>query len=240
MIELDYAASGIPVRDDLRAAHRELLAHLAAPGTWWAGAARIAIAAEARLAPRCALCRARRDALSPAAVEGQHDTLGDLSPRLVDVIHRIRTDAGRLTRAWFDGVIAGGVTDAEYVEIVAVVTMLAGVDFFARALGIDPFPLPAPTAGAPSRRRPAKAAVGVAWVPVIASDADLYGDAGFVPNILRALSLVPEEVRMLQRLSETHYLPFARIPDPTARRTLDRMQMELVAGRVSALNQCFY
>ena len=57
---------------------------------------------------------------------------------------------------------------------------------------------------------------------------------------MRALSLVPDEVRMLRRLSEAHYLPIEKIPDPTCHRALDRMQMELVAARVSALNECFY
>ena len=180
------------------------------------------------------------------AVTGTHETSGSLAPQLVDVIHRIRTDAGRLTRAWFEQVIGGGLTDAEYVEIVAVVTMTAGVDFYARALGIAPFPLPAAVPGEPSRRRPAAARRETAWVPMIApeeaagSEAELYGGGEFVPNIVRALSLVPDEVRMLRRLSDAHYLPIERIPDPTARRALDRMQMELVAARVSALNQCFY
>ena len=70
-------------------------------------------------------------------------------------------------------------------------------------------------------------------------DADLYG-GGFVPNIMRALSLVPDEVRALRTATSSHYVPVADIPDVTVRRTLDRTQMELVAARVSAINQCFY
>jgi hypothetical protein len=61
-----------------------------------------------------------------------------------------------------------------------------------------------------------------------------------VPNIMRALSLVPDAARMLRRLSAAHYIREDQIPDPTIRRILDRSQMELVAARVSALNQCFY
>lgn len=246
MIDIDYSAAGVPVREDIRAAHRALWEHLRAPGTWWPGATRVAIAAESRQATRCTLCRERKVALSPRAVQGRHATLGTLSPLLVDVIHRIRTDAGRLTREWFARVVDDGLGDGEYVEVVAIVSMLAGVDFFARVLGIEPFPLPEPVPGEPSRRRPVGARRGVAWVPVIAPEdaagpeADVYGAGGFVPNIVRALSLVPDEVRMLRRMSDAHYLPIASIPDPTARRALDRMQMELVASRVSALNQCFY
>jgi hypothetical protein len=41
---------------------------IARPGTWWDGAARAAIAAEARRAPLGALCRPRKETLSPVAV----------------------------------------------------------------------------------------------------------------------------------------------------------------------------
>jgi hypothetical protein len=72
-------------------------------------------------------------------------------------------------------------------------------------------------------------------------EADLYPAAPMIPNIVRALSLVPEAALALQRESDAHYLAVAQIGDPTARRgPLDRMQTELVGARVSALNQCFY
>jgi hypothetical protein len=124
--------------------------------------------------------------------------------------------------------------------------MVTGVDYFARALGVAPAPLPEPRPGEPSRYLPPSAKSGTAWVPMIAPEdasgpeAGLYDEAPMVPNIVRALSVVPAEARAMQRSSSAHYLPVAKIPDPTARRALDRMQMELVAARVSAINQCFY
>jgi alkylhydroperoxidase family enzyme len=246
MDAVDYPTAEVPVRADLKAAHREILEHVRSPGTWWDGAQRVALVSEARQALACRLCTDRKAALSPASVRGTHDTLSALPANVVEVVHRIRTDPARLSRAWFDGIMASGLSDAEYVEIVGVVALTAGVDYFARSLGVTPLPLPAPLPGAPTRRRPASARGGTAWVPMIApedatgSEADLYGDAPVVPNIVRALSLVPDEVRALWRSSNAHYLPVAQIPDPSARRALDRMQMELVAARVSALNQCFY
>jgi alkylhydroperoxidase family enzyme len=245
-VELDYAAAGIPIRADLEDAHAYVWEHLRAPGTWWSGRQRVAIAAETRQATRCRLCRARKAALSPTAVSGEHDHLGALSDHAVEVVHRVRTDPARLSRAWFESIIASGLSQPEYVELIAVVTLLTGVDYVARALGIESFPLPEPLPGEPSRRLPTTAKPGMGWVPMIAPEdatgpeADLYGDAPVVPNIVRALSMVPDEVRALRRTSESHYVPLAKLGDPTFCRSLDRMQMELVAARVSALNECFY
>jgi len=244
---LDYSPADVPIRDDLRAAHRLIWEYLARPGNWWTGAERVAIAAEARRAMSCPLCQARKESLSPGAVGGTHATTGALSANVVDVIHRIRTDPGRLSRAWFERVVADGLDETRYVELVAVVSQVTGVDFFCRSLGIPLFPLPDPLPGPPTRHRPASAKAGTAWVPMIAPEdasgpeADLYPPAPVIPNIVRALSLVPDAVRLLVRSSDAHYLPIAEIPNPAARRgALDRMQTELVAARVSALNQCFY
>jgi hypothetical protein len=83
-------------------------------------------------------------------------------------------------------------------------------------------------------------------VPMIPADratgaeADLYGGRA-VGNVICAMSLVPDEVRTLHDLSAAHYLPMGQVLDPSASSgTLNRMQMELIAGRVSALRQCFY
>jgi alkylhydroperoxidase family enzyme len=246
MIELDYSGAGIPIREDLRRAHGAVWDHLRRPGTWWSGAERIAIAREVRHAGTCGLCRERKVSLSPEGVPGRHDGHAELPENVVEVIHRVRTDPARLSRAWFAERLSAGLEEAAYVEVVGVVTLTTGIDFACRALGIAPFPFPEPLAGEPSRHRPTGAKSGIGWVAMIAPadasgpEADLYPEAPMIPNIMRALSLVPEEARALRRSSDAHYLPVAQISDPTARRALDRMQMELVAARVSALNQCFY
>lgn len=245
-VQPDYAGADVPVREDLQRAQREHWEHLASAGTWWSGAQRVGIAAESRQALRCGLCARRKAALAPASVPGEHDTLGVLPANAVEVIHRVRTDPARLSRRWFQGVRASGLEPGAYVELVAVVAMLAGIDAFARALGIPPFRLPEPRPGDPSRYRPRGTREGIAWVPMLAPEdaegpeADLYAGEPFVPNIMRALSLVPDEVRALRRLSHAHYVPQGKLQDPSYGRDLARPQMELVAARVSALNECFY
>jgi len=241
----DYSAAGLAVRHDLKDCHAFLLDHVTSPGTWWNGVERRAIAQESRLATSCPLCRQRKDALSPNAVQGKHANTGILPAAVVDIVHRIRTDPQRLSRPWFDSVVPTVLPETHYVELVGVVTMMAGMDNVARALGVPLFELPEAKAGEPSRHRPASAKGGTAWVPMIepeeasGPEADVYPE-GFVPNIVRAMSLVPDQVRALRRSSDAHYIPVEQIGDPTVRRSIDRMQMELVAARVSALNECFY
>jgi hypothetical protein len=155
-----------------------------------------------------------------------------LSAAAVEAIHRITVDPGRLSRRWFDALAAQGLADAAYVELVGVVTTLVSVDSFCRAIGVLPHPLPEPRPGAPSRLRPEGVRGLGAWVPM------LPGQGG---NVLRALSLVPAEVRNLRDLQAAHYLELDRFIElGDTGRSLDRPQMELLAGRISALRECFY
>ncbi len=244
--EISYDASPLDVRDEIVRAHRRAWARLAEPGTWWDGAARVAIAAEARQARACGLCRRRKSALSPAAESGNHECLGDLAMPLVEVVHRVTTDASRLTRRWYEGVIAAGVGEGEYVETVAIIATVTAVDSFAEALDMPPHPLPEARPGQPTRIRPAGARRDLAWVPTVApedvtpAEGDLYEGLGGA-NIHRALSLVPAEVGAFFDLDSIHYLPDAVLRDfGTEYRELTHAQIELLAARVSAINQCFY
>jgi hypothetical protein len=249
-----YGHAPFAVRADIVAAHQQAWSRLAHPGTWFSGAARLAIAAEVRHAPQCALCLRRKQALSPYGVDGGHDNLGVLPARVVEQIHRIVTDPGRLTRTWFDGVAASGTPDTEYVEIVGVVATVVSIDTFCRALGVPPHALPAAISGEPLRRRPRTAHQrGEAWVPMI-HPKDLEGEletpeeqklatywGGVLANIRRALSLVPEEAYAWFQLVETQYLPGRWMRDfANEYRAITHAQIELIAGRVSVLNQCFY
>lgn len=235
-----------PVRDDITASQYRAWARIAGAGTWWSGAERVAIAAETRRAADCALCRARREALSPRAIAGDHEHLGALSVPAVEAIHAIRTDPGRLTRDWHRSVLADGISVERYVELAGVVVTVVMVDSFHLALGRPAPDLPKPVAGRPSEHRPAGARVAHHWVPtlspdeVTAADPDLYA-GGRGANIHRALSLVPEEVIGFFDLGEAHYLDVAKIRHGAPLdRAIDRAQIELLAARVSALNQCVY
>jgi hypothetical protein len=239
----DYAGLSLPIPDEMRAAHRGAWGRLAAPGAWWTGSERVALAAEVRAARECALCRERKAALSPHAVAGEHEATAALPAAAIDAVHRITTDPGRLSRSWYEKTLAAGLSDGHYVELVGVVVTIVNLDAFHQAVGVEPEPLPEPADGAPTRARP-PVEDGGAWVPWIQLGSDeaqaLYG-APRVGNVVRAMSLVPDAVQQLMELSAVHYLPMDDVIDPRASLPgLSRAQVELVAGRVSAMNECFY
>jgi len=246
-----YAASPVKIRSELLTVHEQVRESLSRSGTWWTGAQRRAIALEARAARDCALCAERKAALSPFAIDGRHAGPGELAGDVVDVIHRIVTDPGRLARSWFDRVMAAGsLTEEQYVELVSVAVHLNALDLFGCAIGAPPLPLDDAQPGSPSGERPATARVEGAWVAQIPVGADggddwtaTYGDREYVPQIARALSLVPAEVDRVSRTAESHYMSIDHVGDPEYAepgRALDRPQMELIAARVSAVNECFY
>jgi hypothetical protein len=236
-----------PIRDDLAAAHARAWSRIARPGTWWDGASRVAIAAETRHAAHCALCRRRKEALSPLAIEGTHDSLGQLPEIVLEVVHRVRTDPGRLGERWYRGVIARGLTEEQYVEAVSVVVHLVAIDTMARGLGLDVPPLPDPEPGSPSYYRPQGAKPGGAWVPWVEptdareAEAWIYPSDRAPANIMKAMSLVPDEARGFFDLVTHQYLPGAVMRDFSHEyRAITHAQIELLAARVSALNRCLY
>ena len=233
-------------RPELAAAIERAWTHVSGPGTWFTGVERLAIADEVRVAKQCPLCRARKAALSPYAVAGDHLDRGKLPAPRLEVVHRVSTDSGRLTEPWYRSMLDAGMSDTQYVEAIGVIAIIIGLDTLDRALGNAPKPLPEPRDGMPSRARPGGAAPTIAWVPtlepedVTADDLDPY-PFGVPVNIHRALSLVPAEVRAFFDLDFELYMPQAAVRDFAHDvRAIDHAQIELLAGRTSYLNDCFY
>lgn len=241
-----YDYRSLSIRKDLADAIERAWVHLASPGTWWTGEQRLRMVAETRNAMHCGLCQRRKSALSPYTVAGTHDTVSELPDVVVDVIHRVRTDAGRLTQSWLNKCYEQGLTDAEYVEIVGLVATVAGLDTFTHAIDEPLRPLPTARPGEPSRRRPKNAKIEIAWVPTLApedltpDDVDPFTTYGSV-HIQRALSLVPETVIGFFDLDIALYLPQDAIRDfDHEYRAITHTQLEFIAAKASAINGCYY
>jgi alkylhydroperoxidase family enzyme len=123
-----------------------------------------------------------------------------------------------------------GLDANRYVELIAVVAQVTTVDTFHRALSLALEPLPAPQPGEPSRETPRTLARKTrAWVPMVGP-----------PTIPTSLSAVPAEMAALEALHGPAYLKYEEMGDPAIQKGLSRAQMELVAARTSAINECFF
>ena len=227
------------IRQDLTEAHGRAWSAIAAPGTWLTGAERVAVAEEIRRAHGCELCRRIKAALSPNSV-GTHEDARE------ELIHRVVSDPGRLSEKWVQSVLARGLTEGEYVEIVGLVAMVMMIDTFHLAAGLPPRELPQPRSGEPTRYRPAGAKKQAAWLPLVEPQDATEADGPMYPTpkagyIYRGLSLVPQSLRDYWALANCHYLPGQYVYQfDKSIRAISRPQMEILAARVSALHQCVY
>ncbi len=238
-----YAEARYPVRADLEAVHEKQLRGLGRPGTWGTGVQHLAVAAATR--------KAGVDAgLLDAPDDDKAPTVDQVLPKVAsDVITKLAAMPAAFEMADYEGALSGGLTDAEYVEMVGIVARMVAIDVFARGIGVPLRPLPETAeAGRPSRKRPQAAVIEQAWVPTIpnapaggAEAAELYGGQQ-LPYIIRSLSLVPEEYHVHREMEGVQYLPLGRVFDYAfePHEGLSRPQMEIVAGRISAINECFY
>lgn len=239
-----YSDSSHPIRDAIVTAHEQTLVSFAAAGTWWNGPERAAVVAEARAA-RCAA------GLQQAADTDDAADCADLPEAARRVARQVAVSANDLDRSFFEQAVEDGLSDTRYAETVGIVARAAGMDIFARGIGVPSRALPPAGSGEPSRKRPKTARAEGAWADTIPAGRrggqeaiDTYGSNAVeaAPFIYRALSLVPDEARGLIRLGSAQYVVLEEFMnlDFTFEPDITRTQVELVAARVSAVNECFY
>lgn len=168
---------------------------------------------------RIGLIRIARD---PAA-----DVDVDLPTRTV--ASAVAHSAASITARTVDDAESGGLRREQYVEIVGVISRVAAIDTFERGIGRPVRDLPTPRPGEPSRSVVAAARRRAGWVPTV-------GAIG-PPT---ALNAVPTEAGAQESLHGALYLSYPDMADLHAERGLTRAQMELVAARVSFLNDCLF
>ena len=221
--------------EELKTAHETAWNKIAGPGDFFSGEERIEMIRAARDADDCELTLARKNAISPFAVNGEY--VGDylLDSNAIDVIRRIASDPGRLTKAWFNQVIANGLAPEEYVEVVSVVTTSIIIDTLLQAIGLAQHLLPQAREGNPRKVLNSGAIEIGAWLPVLDVPSQT-ADHGLpkVPNIARSLGLVPGALQLFFGTFSPHY-SLSNIQS-----SLSQDQAEFVASRVSAMNECFY
>lgn len=209
------------VRADLAEVHRLSLAHVAASGVRLTGERRVQIAAVAR------------DAF--LAADPSPPWVRPFGDPALDVAYRLARHAGTITLDWYEQIVTEGMHPLEWVEVVGIVVAAVPVIAFARAAGLPAPVMPSAVDGQPHGREAVELAPATLnWVPVAAP-------ADRTASVVQALSALPDEWDNLWQLAGAQYMSDAQMADPLWNRgTLSRPQMELIAGRISRIRECFF
>lgn len=185
---------------------------LGAPGTWWTGTERVAIARVARL-----------------AYVGEIPDEDVLSEIAREATQKITVEAHTITKAWIDECHARGLDPLPMVEMLAIVAKVITTDTFLEGIGAEPWPLPAPEEGEPSRAVVESARITDGWLPT-------RGRA----SPPAAFSAVAAENEAMDALIGSLYLTEEEMQDTDIQKDLHRSQVELLASRTSYYNDCFF
>lgn len=145
------------------------------------------------------------------------------------VADRVAHAAATIDADVVDAIESAGIERTTYVEIVGIVSRVVAIDTFERGIGRGQRTLPEQVGGTPTRAVVPEARRRAGWVPTV-------GAIG-PPS---ALTSVRREATDQERLHTALYLSYSGMADLDADRGLHRTQMELVASRVSLLNDCFF
>ena len=220
------------VRQDLVRAHNQAIAALSKPGTWWTGAQRRELAITAQLAI------SESEPVAPwvgVSTVANKLPASLTAPKIAhDVMYRISRHAATLTRDWYEKVTAE-INPLAFVELCGIACTIAPVMAFRRALGLPVVEIGSAEAGQPSNQKPENIVTAqLNWVPVV-------GPADKDAAVVQAFTAVPETNRVIWAMADAQYIPDKEMVDPKwTRGTLSRVQMELIATRVSQQRECFY
>ena len=220
------------VRQDLVRAHNQAIAALSKPGTWWTGAQRRELAITAQLAI------SESEPVAPwigVSTVANKLPVSLTAPKIAhDAIYRISRHAATLTREWYEKVTAE-INPLAFVELCGIACTIAPVMAFRRALGLPALEISSAESGQPSNQEPDNIVVAqLNWVPVV-------GPADKDAAVVQAFTAVPETNRVIWAMADAQYIPDKEMIDPNwTRGTLSRVQMELIATRVSQQRECFY
>lgn len=220
-----FGAVEVTVRPELAAAHDRAWQSLAEAGTWWSARQRRELAETAITAMWAGADTAvrTREGVPTEAPLAAHRAVAAMA-----------SGTPAITREWWEST-RDAVGALEYVELVGLVCVVASVTSLQNTLGMPPRGLPAASGDGPTKvAPPGLADATLNWVPVAAP-----ADANAA--VVQALTAVPAANEMLWSLADVQYIPDAEMVDPRwTRGTLSRVEMELVATRVSFSRECHY
>mgnify|MGYP001445356916 CR=1 FL=1 len=200
--------------------------HLGRSGAWWTGAQRIAIAEQVR----CSAPRPLWDKAPPLdSFSDDHD--GELTYFEKGVVERVTVEPSSIDLETYREIISR-IGEDKYAELAAVVSQIVPIDHLHDALGIDRQQLPPVTDAPITQERPDALVYDVGFLPTLPSEG--------LPHVAVALSLALADNARRMLLVRSMYSGKSFEDMVWTHRNLSRPQIELVAARTSALNECFY
>jgi hypothetical protein len=211
----------IAVRPDLASAHDRTWSALTSAGTWFS-------ARERRALTKVAIAAMWSGSSRPIPVDGE------VADEAASAAARLASGSPHVTREWYESV-RDEMGALAYVELVGLVATAAAASSLRRTLGFPEIELPEANSDGPSRIDPPELADAKwNWVPVAAP-------ADKTAAVVQALTAVPATFEQLWSLADVQYIPDAEMVDPKwTRGTLSRVDMELIATRVSFSRECHY
>ena len=200
--------------------------YLGRPGAWWTGTQRIAIAQQVRnSAPRPLWDR-------PPPLDTLSDEAnGVLTLFELGVVERVTVQPSSINLETYEHIVQRMGQD-KYAELASVVSQVVPIDHLHDALGLGREELPTPIEGDITRERPDGLVTGVGFLPTLPTEG--------LPHVAVALSLSLADNARRMLLVRAMYSGDSFAEMVWTHRSLSRPQVELVAARTSALNECFY
>ena len=199
---------------------------LGKPGAWWSGAERIEIAKEIRDSRPPSL----GDWTTDFSNYSNKGTKG-ITPFVRAVVRRVTHESSSIDRNTYQQIV-GEMGEDRYAELTAIVSQLVPIDRLHDILGYNRVELPIPESGNPSGERPKGLTTGIAFLPTF--------PANGLPHIAVSLSLAQADNARRMLLVRSMYSGTDFNQMIWTHRNLSRQQIELVAARTSAINECFY
>ena len=200
--------------------------NLGKPGNWWSGRERIEIAEEIR------------DSSPPSLSERivdfsdySNEAASGITPFVKAVARKVAYESSSIDKDIFDQIVAV-IGEDQYAEIAAIASQLIPIYHLADTLGYDREQLPDAEPGPPSGERPDGLIGGVGLLPTLPTNG--------IPHVAVSLSLAEADNARRMLLVRAMYSGKDFGEMIWTHRNLSRPQIELVAARTSAINECFY
>ena len=214
------------VPDEVIQSFKIVWQNLGEPGAWWTGHQRIEIAKEVRNSKRPALGARTKD-LS----QYSHEETDSISSYVKAVIRKITYESSTIDRDAY-GSIVEVLGEDRYAELAAIVTQVVPIFTLADILDCPREELPTAQDGSTTQERPDGLVDNVAFLPT-------FSPKG-LPHIAVSLSLAQADNARRMLLVRSMYSGTNFNDMVWEHRCLSRQQIELVAARTSAINECFY